>query len=176
MNDHSTTILDGVTQAMYAKLCRAHQQGYFIVVLFLGILIINGCAGPNPNIGERTADRAYLRHDFEKQMEIIKRHAEKGEPWAQLRLGNVFHNGHGVGKDLVKAVKWYKRAAVQKAEGDWAEGLMVGAFGKGGFFNQNSDARIAQAWLADAYLNGGEGVPKDLFEAYFNIRTVAEET
>ena len=73
-------------------------------------------------------------------------------------------------------MKWYKRVAVQKAEGDWAEGQSIGAFGKSGYYNQNSDARIAQAWLADSYLNGPEGVHKDLLEAYFNIRTVMEET
>ncbi len=111
------------------------------LILFFNIFIFSGCAGPNPNIGERTADRAYLRHDFDKQ-----------------------------------AVKWYKRVAVQKAEGDWAVGQSIGAFGKSGYYNQNSDARIAQAWLADSYLNGPEGVPKDLLEAYFNIRTVMEET
>lgn len=161
---------------MIAELCRAHQQSYFIFTLLLGVLFLTGCAGPNPNIGERTSDRALLREDYERALEIIRPHAEKGEPWAQLRLALAYEDGYGVEKNLPEAAKWYHRVAVQKGEGDWAEGKMIGAFGKTGYFNRNSDARIAQVNLAEFYLDGSGGVPKNLIEAYFNIRTVMEET
>ena len=76
-------------------------------------------------------------------------------------------NGMGVQSNMQAAVEWYEKAAAQKAEGAWAEGQMVGAMGRTGYFNQNSDARIAQRNLAVIFLNGSrcrkgshKGIPK----------------
>lgn len=173
---------------MNAEFGRSEQQAYFIFILFLSILFITGCAGPNPNPGERTLDHRMLNINnqtsneyYEKYLGEIRVRAEAGIPWAQLRLGNAYKLGHnhnhhgGIDRDLVEAVKWYKKAAVQKAEGGWADGNLAALFGRAGWFGQNDNARIAQVWLAEIYLKGGEGVPKDLMEAYFNIRTVKEE-
>lgn len=137
--------------------------------------IVSACAGPNPNIGERTADMAWFNGHYARAIEVIKPHAEAGEPWAQLRLGIMYENGWGTEQSTLKAIEWYKKAAAQKAQGGWAEGQMIGAIGSGGYFNQNSDARIAQRNLAYIYLHG-VGVEKDLVQAYLNIRTVVEET
>lgn len=142
-----------------------------VLLAFLGV----GCAGPNPNIGERTADTAWLSGRYSKAIEIIRPKAERGEPWAQLRLAMLYENGMGVEQSIPKAIEWYKKAAGQKASGSWAEGQVIGAVGKGGYFNQNSDARIAQRNLANIYLKG-EGVEKDLLQAYLNIRAVKDET
>lgn len=144
-------------------------------VLLLLITVLFGCAGLNPNVGERTADIAWHHNDYSKAIEIIQPRAEAGYPWAQLRLGIMYELGVGIEKNIPESVKWYKKASVQKAEGDWAEGLLVGATGEDGYFNQNSDARLAQFQLANIYLKG-EGIEKDLIEAYLNIRTVKEES
>jgi len=116
------------------------------LVLWIGVLAaaVAGCAGPNPNPGERTTDIALYSSNFKRAFKIAEFAAERGEPWAQLRLGIIFENGWGVDEDIEKAEYWYKKAAAQKASGGWAEGIMVGAVGKLGYFNQNSDARIAQ--------------------------------
>lgn len=144
-------------------------------LLFLSMfLIITGCAGPNPNVGERTTDMAWYKGNYVKAAELVKRPAEAGEPWAQLRLAMFYENGWGVERSIPKAVEWYKKAAAQKDKGGWAEGQMIGAVGRNGYFNQNSDARIAQRNLANIYLKG-EGVKKDLIQAYLNIRTVKDE-
>ena len=110
-----------------------------------------GCAGPNPNPGERTTDMAWTSNNFSRAYEIAKPRAEAGEPWAQLRLGIFYENGWGTEADISEAEYWYKKAMLQKSEGDWAEGKMVGAMGSSGYFNQNSDARIAEFNLAQLY-------------------------
>ena len=147
-------------------------------VYILSILIassLTACAGPNPNHGERTTDYAWLSGRYADAINIAKPRAEAGEPWAQLRLGMFYEGGLGVERDVQQAVDWYEKVAAQKAEGGWAEGLMIGAMGRYGYFNQNSDARIAQRNLAFIYKEG-IGVKKDIIKAYLNIRTVIEET
>ena len=145
-----------------------------IISLWL-LLTLTGCAGPNPNIGERTTDYAWLSGNFSKAYDTVKPHADAGEPWAQLRLGILYSNGWGVEHNKYSAVKWYEKAAAQKADGDWAEGVMIGSIGRAGYFNQNSDARIAQYNLAVTFFNG-VGINRDIIKSYINIRTVVEET
>lgn len=144
------------------------------ILIFIAVLA-SGCAGPNPNVGERTTDRAWLSGNYATAYEVVLPRAEAGEPWAQLRLGIFYENGWGVKRNIPMAIEWYKKAAAQKAEGNWAEGQMIGAVGRIGYFNQNSDARIAQHHLAVIYMRG-VGVEKDLMQAYLNIRSVVEET
>lgn len=147
-----------------------------VALLFLSLsLLLSGCAGPNPNVGERTVDLAWYRGDYAYAVKAVTPRAEAGQPWAQLRLGMFYELGMGVDQDIGKAADWYEKAAVQKAEGGWAEGLMIGAVGPVGYFNQNGDARIAQYKLARIQLEG-KGVSQDLMKAYFNIRTVKEES
>lgn len=142
--------------------------------LLAGLLVIaaTGCAGPNPNPGERTTDMAWTSGDFKRAFEAAKPRAEAGEPWAQLRLGIYYENGWGTNKDLEKAEYWYKKAAAEKSTGDWAEGKLVGATGKSGYFNQNGDARIAQFNLAQLYYTNG----KNLSEAKDLIDNVIQES
>ena len=144
-------------------------------LMLLFTLGLAGCAGPNPNVGERTTDNAWTSGRYSDAFKTVKPHAEAGEPWAQLRLAMFYDYGMGVQSDMQAAIALYEKAAAQKAEGAWAEGQMVGAMGRYGYFNQNSDARIAQRNLAVIFLTG-KGVEKDLIRAYLNIRTVIEET
>lgn len=132
---------------------------------------LSACAGMNPNPGERTTDIAWLAGDFDKAFSIVKPMAEAGQPWAQLRLGIFYENGWGIEKDDNKAEYWYKKAAAQIVDSSWADGHTIGAFGKLGYFNQNSDALIAKYNLAHLYYKG-EVVTKDLITAYVLIRNV----
>jgi TPR repeat protein len=143
--------------------------------IFWGIALLlaaTGCAGPNPNPGERTTDMAWTSRNYQRAFERAAPSADAGEPWAQLRLGVFYENGWGTSIDLEKAEDWYKKAAVQKASGGWAEGQMVGAVGKSGYFNQNSDARIAEFNLAQLYLKKN----KNLAEAHQLISNLIKET
>lgn len=142
-----------------------------LVIAALGA-IAAGCAGPNPNPGERTTDVAWTTGDYKRAFEVAKPRAEAGEPWAQLRLGIFYENGWGTAADEEKAEEWYKKAATQKSTGAWAEGQLVGAAGRLGYFNQNSDARIAQFNLAQLYYYANRNLP----EAKKLIETVIEES
>lgn len=148
----------------------------FKQLLFIALLIIvTGCAGMNPNPGERTADTNWERGNYSRSLEVIKPRAEKGEPWAQLRLGIYYDTGYGVEVDMIEAIKWYKKAALQMADGKWAEGYIAGATGEAGYFGQKNDALIAQYRLAHIFYEG-KGIEKDLLKAYLLINNVSKES
>ena len=143
----------------------------FLIIVF-GIA---ACAGPNPNPGERTVDVAWEKYDYGTAFDILKPAAERGEPWAQLRMGVAYELGTGVTKDIPTAIAWYEKAAFQESEGDWANGQLVGAVGKAGYFNQNSDALIAKFQLANIYLRG-EGVEPNPAKALELAQYVSDKT
>lgn len=147
----------------------------FCLITLLVALSLFACAGPNPNLGERTVDVAWHEGRYKDMLTVLKPKAEQGFPWAELRYCSAHKFGVGMDKNPTEAVKWCKKASVQMAEGEWANGLLIGAVGKSGYFNQNSDALIAQYQLADFYFNG-EGVSKDLITAYLYIKNVVKHT
>ena len=98
-------------------------------ILLSALFLLSACAGPNPNPGERTTDMAWSSGNFNRAYSVVAPRAERGEPWAQLRLGIFYENGWGVDQDYKKAEYWYKKAAAQKASGNWANGKLVGAVG-----------------------------------------------
>ena len=138
-------------------------------------LLTSGCAGLNPNPGERTVDNHWLHENYDRALPILRPSADAGEPWAQLRLGVFYEFGNGVPKDFQKAAEWYKKAAKQETHGGWARGQTIGSMGKPGFFNQNSDALIAQYQLSGYYVRG-DGVTKDLVTAYCLARHILEKS
>ena len=147
----------------------------FKIITILMTAFIFSCAGPNPNPGERTVDMSWSQGDYSRAFNIAKQSAESGQPWAQLRMGIFYYNGWGVAKDYKKSIEWFLKAENQFAEGQWANGVIVGASGKSGYFNQNSDALIAKYNLAQMY-EAGEGAEKDLKKAYKLINQVIENS
>lgn len=145
----------------------------FVLAIMLSVLA--GCAGMNPNPGERTADTNWEMGSYSKALEVAQAAAERGEPWAQLRMGIYYNSGYGVEVNIPTAVEWYKKAARQLEEGKWAEGYIVGATGKYGYFGQKNDALIAQYRLADIYFNG-VSVEKNLILSYLLINNVIEKS
>lgn len=145
------------------------------ILLAIMLFVLAGCAGMNPNPGERTADTNWEMGNYSKASEVAKAAAERGDPWAQLRMGIYYNSGYGVEVDIPKAIEWYKKAALQLKEGRWAEGYIVGATGKYGYFGQKNDALIAQYRLADIYFNG-VGVEKDLILSYLLLNNVIEKS
>ncbi len=143
--------------------------------LFIILSFLTSCAGPNPNPGERTADLFWTQYKFENSLNIIKSRAEKGLPWAQLRLGVAYQLGGGIKQDFAEALKWYKKVAISKADGGWANGKMIGSFGKPGYFNQNSDAMVAQYQIATIYLKSDKKY-EDIIKAYLWTNYVLKES
>ncbi len=141
--------------------------------LALSILLV-GCASVNPNPGERSADKYWMAGNYAEAIAIVTPQAELGEPWAQLRLAIYYDVGNGVAKDPAEAAKWYKKAALQIAEGRWAEGRIF-ATGKVGYYSQRNDALIAQHRLAVLH-SSGTGVELDLVKAYLLANNVSKKS
>lgn len=143
--------------------------------ILLSVFGLAACAGPNPNPGERTVDIAWTSGKFDQAYADVEPPALRGEPWAQLRIAIFLENGWGVEQDLDKAEEYYKKAIVQRGDDEWSKGLMVGTFGPSGYFNQNSDAIIAEYNLANL-LYTREPPKQDLVNAYFHISKVVVDS
>ncbi len=136
---------------------------YFLMTL---LLMLTGCAGMNPNPGERSSDVAWVQGNYQRALKTIKPNAVAGYPWAQLRLGIMYELGQGLDKDTAKALEWYQKAAKHVDDSNWGKGLLVGAAGPAGYFNQNSDALIAQYRMAAIYLEQNKLIQaRDLIQA-----------
>jgi TPR repeat protein len=140
--------------------------------ILLALILMTGCAGPNPNPGERTTDVSWSSGDYVRAFQTAKPYADAGEPWAQLRMGQFYENGWGTEQNTEMAEYWYKKAAAQEATGAWETGQMIGATGRQGYFNQNSDAMIAQYNLAKLYYREG----RDLDVALKLVENVIEKS
>lgn len=160
-----------LTQIAQLTVMSAIDMAYKRVVFTLAGCILTACAGMNPNPGERTVDMAWTSGDFGRAFAIARPSAERGEPWAQLRLGIFYDNGWGVERDPKQAMVWYEKALAQTGTGGWSEGQLVGATGEAGYFNRNSDALIAEFNLAQL-LYKGDGIARDLPKAYMHISRV----
>ena len=57
--------------------------------------------------------QAFLDENYAKALEILKPLAESGHSQAQVTLGIMYDNGHGVSADPEEAFKWYMLAAEQ---------------------------------------------------------------
>ena len=51
------------------------------------------------------------RGKLKTALKYIKKSASEGYPEAQLQLGEMYYNGEGVQKNLVKALQWFEEAA-----------------------------------------------------------------
>lgn len=118
---------------------------------------------------------AYRSGDYVKAVELWRALAEKGDPVAQYRLGDMYAEGKGVVRDDATAMKWFQRAADQgnadaqyNVGASYAEGLGVA---------KNDDVaarwfkRAAEQGMAYAQINlgllyaAGRGVPQNNVEA-----------
>ena len=88
---------------------------------------------------------AYNRGDYATAFQEWLPLAEQGDAEAQYKFGTLYHNGYGVSKNNIEAIKWYRKAAEQGHE-------------------------QAQYFLGGMYLRGmylrGEGIPTNYLKAY----------
>jgi TPR repeat protein len=80
------------------------------------------------------------RGDYATALRLLQPLAEKGDPEAQINLGNMYFDGNGVPQDNAESVKWYLLAAGQGS----------------------ADAQIALGFLYEY----GEAVPQDYVQAH----------
>jgi hypothetical protein len=118
---------------------------------------------------------AYRAGDYIKAVRLWRALAEKGDPVAQYRLGDLYAEGKGVVQDDATAMTWFQRSANQ---GNAAAQYNVGAsYAEGlGVARDDGEAakwfrRAAEQGMAFAQLNlgllyaAGRGVPQDNVEA-----------
>ena len=112
---------------------------------------------------------------------VLRTKAEQGDKDAQLKLGVMYAEGEIVSKDIVEAVKWFRKAAEQgDADAQFNLGLSYDT-GDGAPKDSVEAVRwyrkAAEQGKADAQFNLGQayyygnGVPKDLVQAHmwFNL-------
>lgn len=122
---------------------------FFIVVLMLAACEPGGGDAGSP-VPFNTGFEAYVQEEYEAAVEVFTPLAEQGSPEAQFYLGVMHENGHGVRKNIDRAMDWYRRAAGQGHDG-------------------------AQFVLGLNYANGLNGVKEDLPEGAKWLGLAAEQ-
>ncbi|MBF0278767.1 MAG: sel1 repeat family protein [SAR324 cluster bacterium] len=114
---------------------------------------------------------AYQRGDFESAFKEFKILADRGDAWAQGRIGTMYETGQGVPKDEKKAVQWYFQGALGGQA--WAQVNLGTMYREGRGVEQNyTEAarwfrRAAQDGNASGQANYGYllhkglGIPRD---------------
>ncbi len=75
---------------------------------------------------------AFEIEDYLNAFRLLKPIADQGDAEAQCLIGNMYQLGLGLEKDILEAIKWYKKSAKQGygvASNNLAEILMVGEQG-----------------------------------------------
>lgn len=114
------------------------------------LLVLLAMCVPAPSeAGLDEGFKAHQRGDYSKAVREYQPLAERGSASAQFFMGVLYANGHGVSKNLEKALYWYRLSA-------------------------NQGHGLAQTDLATLY-SKGEGVPQDYEEAVRLYKLAAEE-
>jgi S1-C subfamily serine protease len=163
-----------------------------MVVAFvaIGMTVVMACAGP-----ARGADAAAgafavaqatdARHDYTKELKLLRPLAEQGDATAQSRLGSMYYFGRGVPKNYTEAARWFRKAAEQGgASVQFLLGLMYN-MGQGvpkdyaeaaRWFRKAAEQGVADAQVhLGAMFSRGWGVPKNSAEAVRWYRMAAEQ-
>ncbi len=111
-----------------------------------------------------------------KELTELRAKAESGDAFAQYNLGICYANGEGVPKDVVEAVKWYRKAAEQNHAGAQSNLGLCYFFGEGvpkddveavKWYRKAAEQNHAFAqWYLGVCYAKGEGVPKDYVQGY----------
>jgi TPR repeat protein len=139
---------------------------------------VPACA--NYKVGEATnyqiGSDAYERGDYATALREWQPLAKQGEADAQVSLGWLYSNGHGVPQDYAQAWNWYRTAARQGNQHAQVNLGTCYALGQGvpqdylkalGLFQLAADQgnALAQVKLGGMY-EEGRGVRHDLVQAY----------
>tara|TARA_B100000315_G_C14481483_1_gene543114 strand:- start:25 stop:495 length:471 start_codon:yes stop_codon:yes gene_type:complete len=127
-----------------------------LLILCLTVAVLLGSAGEGWSADFQKGWDAYNRGDYANALREWRPLAEQGRVSAQFNLGWMYEYGKGVPKDYKTAVRWYRRAAVQRHAGTHFYG------------------GVAQAALGKAYFLG-QGVPQDFSEALKWLRKAARQ-
>ncbi len=117
------------------------------ILILLSLLFTAG----NAVAGDlRAGQLAWKRGDYATAIKTLLPHADGGDPEAQFAIGRMHAWGHGVKKNNIEAVFWFRMAARQ-------------------------GHKEAQASLAKRYIGGKRGVPQDYALAAKWYKKAAEQ-
>ncbi|QJD28745.1 tetratricopeptide repeat protein [Methylococcus geothermalis] len=121
--------------------------------------------------------KAVERGDYPAALREFKQAAERGDPAAQVNLGNLYMKGLGVEQDYAAAERWYRQAA------DHGDPIGQGKLGILYYYGLGVDKNTDEAarWFVKAAEQGepsaaavlgsmyaeGEGVIRDNVKAYY---------
>lgn len=142
-----------------------YSVGFFVLILFSS----PGVAGFDDGVA------AFEKGNYELAWDELYPRALEGDARAEYFVGNMYHLGLGVAKNLTEASKWYRRSANQNypsaqnnlgymyvnGEGvkqDIAEAIRL--------FQRAADNGVYNSMYSLAWIyNGGYGVHKDLIKS-----------
>ena len=121
----------------------------------LFLFVLAGCAAvnPNPNIGARSTDMAMQSGDCVSAMKFAEPGANRGEPWAQYRMGMILIDTR-CPRSPTEAIAWLEKAATYRAESAWEKGSEV-AVGTSGYFNTRESSTNAALALGQMHKSAG---------------------
>jgi uncharacterized protein len=100
------------------------------------------------------ASSAILRKDYTLAARLLRPLAEAGDALAQLRLGELYYDGHGVAEDDREALRWFERAARGGlAEAQFRLGNLY-AYGHAPVPDGSDPVRVAAPWYFEAARQG----------------------
>jgi Sel1 repeat-containing protein/trypsin-like peptidase len=112
--------------------------------------------------------RAYQRGDYGTAYREFLLLAEHGDATAQYRLGVMYENGDGVGRDDAEAARWYRRAADQ--------GYAMAQYKLGSMYRTgrgvDPDSVLAHMWYNLAALGLTGESRKDALQARDNLASL----
>jgi hypothetical protein len=81
----------------------------------LALAVSLAIAGASVSLADDLSDGldAYQARDFAAALKHFRKASEEGIADAQLHLGAMYFNGHGVAQDRDEAARWFHKAAVQ---------------------------------------------------------------
>ena len=122
-------------------------------LLKLLLILFAFAAGPAVAGPLNDGIEAYAKGNYEKAMHLWRPFADKGDAYAQFKLGLMYDQGWGVPEDYAAAVSWYRKAADQGyADAQYNLGFMYYA-GRG----VPQDYATAMSWYRKAADQGHAG-------------------
>jgi TPR repeat protein len=129
-----------------------NRSGVGIRVVLAALLLGIGVFDDSRAASYEEAVRAYERGEYKAAAAALQPIAEAGDPKAQVRLGLMYREGRGVGRDPVSAFQWLLRAARGgRADAQYLVGTMYQR-GEG----TPRDNEAARAWWRRAAAQGNQ--------------------
>jgi TPR repeat protein len=156
-----------------------------IVVAFLCSCAVSGWTNADATSTFEDGIQALESEDYQAAYEILKMHAERGDPRSLFSLGMIYMLGLGVTEDHEKAASWFQKAAeLGMPEAQFQLGAQ---YYRGMGLSQDYNEAVrwyrkaAEQGFVDAQSNlgvlylWGHGVPQDYSEAARWYRKAAEQ-